>query len=93
MIIETKFDIGEILYHVFTKDQKRPEKVRIDRITFDSDKTHKIKYDSEYSLECFQLGLDISLDMFEENLYRTEAEAYERLEEIQKGRNNEYKSN
>lgn len=86
MVIETKFNIGDELFYVYSMSQKKPSKVRIAGIKFDSSKQYKIKYDSDSSLEAFQLGYDIKFDMKEENLFQTEAEAYERLKELQESK-------
>ena len=78
MVIETKFDIGDELFYIYSRSQKKPFKVRIEDIEFNGSKKYKIRY-SDSSLETFKF---IVFGVKEENLYRTEAEAYEKLKEL-----------
>ena len=78
MVIETKFNIGDELFYIYSRLQKKPYKVRIEDIEFDGSKKYKIIY-SDSSLETFKF---IVSGAKEENLYRTETEAYERLKEL-----------
>lgn len=81
MVIKTKFDIGDELFYICSRIQKEPYRVRIEDIEFDN-KKYKIRY-SDSSLETFKF---IVFGVKEENLYRTEAEAYKRLDELQESK-------
>lgn len=83
MEIKTKFDIGDELFYIYSRIQKKPYKIRIEDIEFDGSKKYKIRYDSDSYIEAFKFRV---FGVKEENLFRTESEAYERLKELQESK-------
>ena len=73
MKIETKFDIGQEVWYVWNKDQRKPFKCVIDRIIYDSSKNCKIRYDTSSE---FYIGVR------EEDLFLTLEEAEQKLKEM-----------
>lgn len=80
MVIETKFNIGDEVYYVYSKCQKEPIKLTIERVEYMSDCSFPIRYDSVFS---FNVEDYYYVGMKENDLFKTKEEAEKRLKELQ----------